>query len=167
MCLTSDGASPAVTDIVGEKTCVFETAATVIALGDEPGEPMEPVPNWSRSLPAEITGTTPAAVTFLDHVDHRVVRRFGLGAAAREVDDVHAVTHGELEGRGDLGCVGDVADRGRHVEDAVVPDVRARRDTRQAARRRMVGTAGRAGPGVAGCDAGDMRRVEGGGAIDR
>ena len=64
MCLTSGGASPAVTDIVGEKTCVFETAATVIASGDEPGEPMEPVPNWSRSLPAEITGTTPAAVTF-------------------------------------------------------------------------------------------------------
>jgi hypothetical protein len=64
MCLTSGGASPAVTDIVGEKTCVLETAATVIASGDEPGEPIEPVPNWSRSLPAEITGTTPAAVTF-------------------------------------------------------------------------------------------------------
>ena len=40
---------------------MFDTAATEIASGAVPGEPAEPVPKSSRSFPAEITGTTPAA----------------------------------------------------------------------------------------------------------
>ena len=39
------------------------TAATVIASGADPGEPALPRPKSSRSLPAAITGTTPAAAT--------------------------------------------------------------------------------------------------------
>src|SRR5581483_10757198 len=42
-------------------TCEFETAATVIASGVLPGEPAVPSPKSSRSLPAAITGTTPAS----------------------------------------------------------------------------------------------------------
>ena len=64
MLLTSAGAPAVRTESTGAKTWVFETAATVIASGAEPGEPTVPMPNWSRSFPAEMTGTTPAAVTF-------------------------------------------------------------------------------------------------------
>ena len=48
----------------GPKRWVFESAATEIDSGATPGDPAEPNPNSSRSLPAEITGTTPAAATF-------------------------------------------------------------------------------------------------------
>ena len=75
----------------GAKTCVFETAATEIASGAVPGVPTEPRPKSSRSLPAEITGTTPAAATLSTASTQRVVRRVGLRAAAGEVDHVHAV----------------------------------------------------------------------------
>ena len=64
MLLRSSGAPGVRTESVGAKTWVFETAATVIASGADPGEPTEPMPNWSRSFPAEMTDTTPAAVTF-------------------------------------------------------------------------------------------------------
>ncbi len=47
----------------GPKTWVFDNAATEIESGATPGAPAEPRPNSSRSLPAEITGTTPAAAT--------------------------------------------------------------------------------------------------------
>ena len=36
----------------------------MIASGATPGEPTVPAPKSSRSLPAAITGTTPAATTF-------------------------------------------------------------------------------------------------------
>ena len=49
----------------GEKTWLFETAATEIASGAVPGEPAVPSPKSSRSLPAEMTGTTPAFTTFV------------------------------------------------------------------------------------------------------
>ena len=62
--------------------------------------------------------------------------RVGLGAAAGEVDHVHPVGDRRLEGRDDLGRVGDVADRRRRVEDAVVADPRARRDAGEPGRRR-------------------------------
>ena len=39
----------------------LETAATVIACADVPGEATEPPPNSSKSFPAATTGTTPAA----------------------------------------------------------------------------------------------------------
>ena len=61
---TAVGAPGAVMLIVGSNTCVFETAAAVIASGALPGEPTVPRPNESRSFPAAITGTTPAATTF-------------------------------------------------------------------------------------------------------
>src|SRR5581483_2888131 len=58
----SDGGPPT-TRRAGAKTCAFETAATVIASGVVPGEPAVPSPKSSRSLPAAITGTTPASAT--------------------------------------------------------------------------------------------------------
>ena len=42
---------------------LFVTAATEIASGAVPGDPTEPSPKSSRSFPAAITGTTPAAAT--------------------------------------------------------------------------------------------------------
>ena len=80
-------------------------AATVIASGAVPGEPAVPKPKSSRSFPAEITGTTPAAATLRDRLDQRVVRGLGLRAAAGEVDHVHAVADRRLEGGDDLGRV--------------------------------------------------------------
>ena len=49
----------------------FETAATEIAFGAVPGEPIVPNPKSSRSLPAAMTGTTPAAATLSIDRDHR------------------------------------------------------------------------------------------------
>ena len=63
ICCTLRGAPAARTDNTGENTCLFETAATVTASGAVPGEPTEPIPKSSRSFPAEMTGTTPAAAT--------------------------------------------------------------------------------------------------------
>src|SRR5438445_12464129 len=60
---TLDGAPGVLTARTGAKTCVLDTAATVIAAGAVPGEPTEPIPKSSRSLPAEMTDTTPAAAT--------------------------------------------------------------------------------------------------------
>ena len=57
------GAPGSVPESVGANTSSFETAATVIASGAVPGEPTVPRPKSSRSLPAAITGTTPAAAT--------------------------------------------------------------------------------------------------------
>ena len=59
----TSGAPGAVTSSAGAKTWVFETAATEIASGAVPGEPSEPSPKSSRSFPAAITVTTPAATT--------------------------------------------------------------------------------------------------------
>src|SRR5581483_4355139 len=56
----SDGET---TVIFRPKKCELVTAATVIASGAVPGEPTVPNPKSSRSLPAAITGTTPAAAT--------------------------------------------------------------------------------------------------------
>ena len=50
--------------IDGPKTCAFETAPTLIASGAVAGEPAVPSPKKSRSLPAEMIGTTPARTTF-------------------------------------------------------------------------------------------------------
>ena len=60
---TLAGAPAATTRNAGEKTCVFEVAATEIPSGAVPGEPAVPRPNSSRSFPAEMTETTPAAAT--------------------------------------------------------------------------------------------------------
>ena len=57
------GAPAALTVSAGEKTWLFETAATEIASGTVPGEPALPSPKSSRSFPAEMTGTTPAFTT--------------------------------------------------------------------------------------------------------
>ena len=43
----------------------FVTAATLSASGAVLGEPTVPRPNESRSLPAEITGSTPARTVFV------------------------------------------------------------------------------------------------------
>ena len=92
----SDGGPPT-TPSAGAKTCEFDVAATEIASGAVPGEPAVPRPKSSRSLPAAITGTTPASAMLRTALVHRVVRRVGLRAAAREVDHVHAVGDRRLE----------------------------------------------------------------------
>ena len=58
------GAPELVTVSSGPKTWRLEDAATEIADGALLGDPTEPSPKSSRSFPAEITGTTPAAATF-------------------------------------------------------------------------------------------------------
>jgi hypothetical protein len=59
-----DGGAPgATTRNGGANTCSFDTAATEMASGAVPGEPAVPSPKSSRSFPAAITGTTPAAAT--------------------------------------------------------------------------------------------------------
>ena len=58
----SDGGPPE-TESAGANTCEFDVAATAIASGATPGEPAVPKPKSSRSLPAAITGTTPASAT--------------------------------------------------------------------------------------------------------
>ena len=76
-----------------------------------------------------------------DRLDEDVRARIGLRAAAREVDDVHPVAHRGLERGHDLGAVrgAAAAERRRRgdVEDAVVADVRARRDSLEVVHRRM------------------------------
>src|SRR5438045_9800866 len=47
----------------GAKTCELDTAATEIASGAVEGDPAVPKPKSSRSFPAAMTGTTPAAAT--------------------------------------------------------------------------------------------------------
>ena len=68
-----------------------------------------------------------------DRFDEDVRSGIRLGAAAREVDDVHAVAHGCFERGHDLGAVRRAAaterGRSRDVEDPVVADVGARRDS--------------------------------------
>ena len=98
----------------------------------------------------------------LERLDQRVARRIGLGAATGEVDHVHPVVHGRLEGEHDLGreCV-EAAGQGGHVEDAVVPDPRTRRDPGEPGHRRMVGAGRDDGAGDAGRDPGDVGAVEG------
>ena len=67
-----------------------------------------------------------------DGLDEHVRPRIRLRPTAREVDDVHPVAYGCLEGGDDLGAVRRAAAaerrRSRDVEDAVVADVRAGRD---------------------------------------
>src|SRR2546430_17721693 len=55
------GALGVVTESAGAKMGLFVTAATVIAAGAVPGDATLPRPKSSRSFPAAITGTTPAA----------------------------------------------------------------------------------------------------------
>ena len=99
--------------------------------------------------------------------DQGVAERIGLRAAAGEVDHVHAVADGRLEGGDDLGRVADVADGRRHVEDPVVAEVCARRDAREPGRQGMVGAGGCGRAGVARRDPGDVGPVERGLRIDR
>ena len=89
----------------GEKTCEFETAATEIASGAVLGEPDVPKPKSSRSLPAAMTGTTPAAATLSTAAISTSFSGSGLGPTAGEVDDVHAVLDRLLERVDDLGDV--------------------------------------------------------------
>jgi hypothetical protein len=79
------GAPGARTDMAGEKTCVFDVAATVIASGAVPGDPTVPIPNWSRSLPGGDNRHDARECDVVDDVDHRVVRRLCLGAAAEKL----------------------------------------------------------------------------------
>ena len=96
----------------------------------------------------------------VDRVDQRVVRGIRLRPASREVDDVHAVSDGSLEGRDQLGRERLHAGGRRDGEDAVVPEPRTRCDAAQPACRRVIAAARGAGAGVAGSDSRDVRSVE-------
>ncbi len=125
-----------------------------------PGEPAEPSPKSSRSFPAAITGHDAGGGDVVNRLDERVVGRVDLRPAAREVDHVHAVADGGLEGRDDLRRVRDVADRRRHGEDPVVAEPRPRRDAAEPGDLRVVGARRRGRAGDAGRDPGDVRAVE-------
>ena len=162
MCCRLAGAPGPVTVSSVPKTCRFETAATEIAAGALLGEPTEPEPKSSRSFPAEITGTTPAAATLFRASISASLAGSTSGPAAREVDHVHAVVHGRLEGEHDLRREGvEAAGRHGHVEHAVVADPRARRDPREAADGRVVGAGRDDRARDARGDPGDVRGVEG------
>ena len=103
----------------------------------------------------------------VDRLDERVVCRVDLRAATGEVDHVHAVLHRGFEGGDDLRRVGDVPDRRRHGEHAVVAEPGARCDAAQPGHLRMISPGGRRRAGVTGSDAGDMRAVERRARIDR
>ena len=137
----SDGGPP-VTESAGANTCEFDVAATAIASGATPGEPAVPKPKSSRSLPAAITGTTPASVTLWIVSNIASFDRVGLRAAAGEVDDVHPVRDRRLERVHDLRRRRLVAERRGNGEDAVVADPRLRRDAREVRDSGMVGPAG-------------------------
>ena len=92
----SDGGPPT-TESAGAKTCEFDVAATEIASGAVPGEPAVPRPKSSRSLPGGDHRDDAGERGVVDRLVHRVVRRIGLRAAAREVDHVHAVGDRRLE----------------------------------------------------------------------
>ena len=53
------------TEIDGPNTCPLAMAPTLIASGAVAGDPAVPSPKKSRSLPAEMTGTTPARTTLV------------------------------------------------------------------------------------------------------
>ena len=91
------------------KMCALAVAATLMASGAVEGDPTVPIPKRSRSLPAEITGTTPALATFATAATSASPVRIALRAAAREVDHVHAVSDGRFEGGNDLRRVGAAA----------------------------------------------------------
>ena len=122
----------------GANTCEFDVAATEIASGAVPGR--------AGRAEAEVLAVVAGGDhrhdagerRVVDRLVHRVVRRVGLRAAAREVDDVHAVGDCRLECVDDLRRVGLVAERRRNGEDAVVADPRLRRDAREARRPRVV-----------------------------
>ena len=140
--MSKAGAPGPVTASAGPKTCVFDSAATEIASGAVPGEPGRAEAEVVAVVAGRDDRDDAGGGDVADRLDERVVGRVGLGPAAGEVDHVHPVADGGLERGDDLRRVGDVPDRRRHVEDAVVADPRAGRDAREAGRRRVVAAAG-------------------------
>ena len=109
------------------KTCRFETAATEIAAGALLGR----ADRAEAEVVAVVAGRDDrhhaGGGDVVERVDQRVGGWVDLGPAAGEVDHVHAVVHGCLEGEHDLGREGvEPAGRDGHVEDAVVAEPRAR-----------------------------------------
>ena len=151
----------------GAKTCEFETAATRIASGAVPGEPTLPRPKSSRSLPAEITGTTPAAATLSTRLDQRVVRGIGLGPPPEKLITSMPSATASSKAATISGVYALLPTGVGHVEDAVVPEPRARRDAGEVLHRGVVAGRPARRPRVAGGDPGDVRAVERGPAVER
>ena len=167
MCCRSAGAPGPVTVSSVPKTCRFETAATEIAAGALPGEPTEPRPKSSRSFPAEITGTTPAAATLLSaSISASLAGSISGPPPEKLITSMPSFTAASKAAH-DLRRVGVVADRRRHVEDAVVADPRVRRDPGEAADRRMVGAGRDDVPATPAAIPGDVRAVERRLAVER
>ncbi len=136
-----------------------DVAATVIASGAAAGEPTVPSPKSSRSLPAAITGTTPASVTLWIVSNIASFAGSVCGPPPEKLMTFMPSVDGCLERLDDLRRVGLVADRRRDREDAVVADPGLRRDAREVGDRRVVGPGRSVRALVAGGDAGDMRAV--------
>ena len=123
------------------KTCALATAPTLMASGAVAGDPAVPRPKKSRSFPGRDDRHDTGAHDVPDRFDEDVRPGVRLRAAAREVDDVHAVLHGRLERGDDLRAVGGAAAAQRRrrgdVEHPVVPDVRTWRDALDPLDRRM------------------------------
>ena len=133
-------------------------AAAVIASGALPGEPTEPLPAASPSLPAAMHGIDARERRAVDRLDDDVARRLDLGLAEREVDHVHAVRDRLLDRLRDLRRVAvEPEARRRDRQRLVVADVRGGRDARTAIGWPANDVAVRAV--VARGDAGDVRAV--------
>ena len=157
----------AVTVSTGPKTCVFETAATLIASGAEPGAPTLAEPEVVAVVAGRDHGDDAGGGDVVHGLDERVVHGVVHRAAAREVDHVHPVGDRVLERRDDLRREGAVPDGRRRVEDAVVAEPGARRDAREALDLGVVGAGRRGRPRVARGDPGDVRAVERRLAVER
>ena len=118
------------TDSDASKTCEFAVAPTLSASGAVAGRADGAEPEEVAVVPGGDHGQDAGADDVRDRLHHRVRPRVGLRPAAGEVDDVHPVRDRGLERGHDLrrraGAA--AAERKRDVEDAVVTDVRARRD---------------------------------------
>ena len=160
-------------------TCAFATAPTLIASGAVAGDPAVPRPKKSRSLPAEITGTTPARTTFVTAGIEDVVRGSACGPPPEKLMTSIPSRTAASKAATISGLFAEQqppSGAARDVEDAVVADVRARRDALDVLHRRMAAAIrldaetrlARLHVGLhAGDHARDERPVEGAVAIER
>ena len=111
--------------------------------------------------PAEITGTTPAAATLWIASISASLAGSVCGPPPEKLITSMPSATAASKAATISGVLAPVADRRRHVEDAVVAEPRARRDAREARHVAGWSAAGRRGRArVAGGDPGDVRAVE-------
>ena len=133
-----------------------------------PGESIEPYPSDSRSLPRCDHDDDARGDRALHRAHERVGRRVDLGAADREVDHVHAVGDGCVDGGDEVGGRADRAVlRIGLRQAAVVAEPGLRRDTREPAHLGPSELARRRHAEVAGEDARDVGAVARDAGVER